>query len=968
VNPLVVPIGVLVAIALVDAIRRPTLRRLAFRNANRRRGEALLVLVGSLLGTAIIVASLLTGASLKASIRDFARTQLGPVDETVSLTGTGRLAEVAGTVTEGGPIARTDGGPLTMVRSSATAWRPASARHGAEAEPKAEVGEVDYAAARRFGGDAGATGFARAGTTPTGDEADVVRALADTLHVRAGDRFDLLLYGTRRTFTVRQVLGQLGLAGYYTGNGTGSLAVWIAPGTIEAIAAASTNAAATPPSGIVLMSNDGGVFDGASRSAPVVDELRRRLAGVSGAEITARKHDLLRDADESGKSFSQLFTSLGMFSVLAGVLLLVNIFVMLAEERKSELGMLRALGMRRSHLVRAFGLEGTTYAIGSAVLGGLAGIGLGRAIIVVAASLFRQGGRRFGGLDLRFAAPGRSVVAGALAGLAISLVTVWLASLRIGRLNVIRAIRDLPEPPATSRQRIRSLVLGAAGTVLGGLMLVSGLAAEAWFPAMVGPAVALVSLTVLLRRWLPRRPLVTAVCLVVLAWAVLCFTLIPSVFKGVDIAAFVVQGVLLVVAAVVLVTLNDEVFMRLAARLSGSSRALAARLGLAYPLARRFRTGMTLAIYGLVIFVLTMLAVFANLFGEQAPRLAAESRAGYDIELDTNAAAPATPEQLMRQPEVAAVTTFTHGFPEFTAPDHPERDRWALTGYDAGLVARGSAPKLWKRDAGRFASDREAYVGVLQHPDEVIVPRFFLQRGGGPPKSRITIGDRISVFGRDGQPRSFTVVGIVDSDWLFNGAMVSKAAAAELLGPGAAPDRAYIALKPGLDPDAVAARLTARLVEQGGDATSFRKVISDALHEQEGFFHLMEGYLALGLVVGVAGLGVIMVRAVRERRRQIGMLRAMGFSSAVVRSAFLFESTFVALQGIVVGVSLALIVSYQLLVNSKTFGDQSLGFSVPWLPLLGLVAAALVFSLLSTLAPATQASHVRPAVALRVAD
>jgi putative ABC transport system permease protein len=118
----------------------------------------------------------------------------------------------------------------------------------------------------------------------------------------------------------------------------------------------------------------------------------------------------------------------------------------------------------------------------------------------------------------------------------------------------------------------------------------------------------------------------------------------------------------------------------------------------------------------------------------------------------------------------------------------------------------------------------------------------------------------------------------------------------------------------------------------------------------------------------VAGLGVIMVRAVRERRRQIGMLRAMGFSSGVVRAAFLFESTFVALQGIVVGVVLALIVSYQLLVNSKTFGDQSLGFSVPWLPVLVLVAVSLVFSLLSTLAPATQASRVKPAVALRVAD
>src|SRR5260221_9320554 len=108
---LLAPIALLVGVAFYDALRRPMLRRLAFRNANRRRGEALLVLIGSLLGTAIIVASLLTGASLKASIRDFARTQLGPVDETVSLTGTAHLADAAGAVSDARPLPGTRRGP-----------------------------------------------------------------------------------------------------------------------------------------------------------------------------------------------------------------------------------------------------------------------------------------------------------------------------------------------------------------------------------------------------------------------------------------------------------------------------------------------------------------------------------------------------------------------------------------------------------------------------------------------------------------------------------------------------------------------------------------------------------------------------------------------------------------------------------------------------------------------------------------
>jgi len=107
---------------------------------------------------------------------------------------------------------------------------------------------------------------------------------------------------------------------------------------------------------------------------------------------------------------------------------------------------------------------------------------------------------------------------------------------------------------------------------------------------------------------------------------------------------------------------------------------------------------------------------------------------------------------------------------------------------------------------------------------------------------------------------------------------------------------------------------------------------------------------------------------VRERRREIGMLRAMGFASKVVRRAFLIEATFIAAQGIVIGGVLGLVTGYSVLSNSSTFGDKRLPFTVPW-PLIGLLAvAALGASLLAVAAPARQASRIKPAVALRIAD
>ena len=62
--------------------RQSTLRQLARRNAVRRPVEALFVVAGSMLGTAIITGSLIVGDTMDRSIRSAAYDQLGPIDET----------------------------------------------------------------------------------------------------------------------------------------------------------------------------------------------------------------------------------------------------------------------------------------------------------------------------------------------------------------------------------------------------------------------------------------------------------------------------------------------------------------------------------------------------------------------------------------------------------------------------------------------------------------------------------------------------------------------------------------------------------------------------------------------------------------------------------------------------------------------------------------------------------------------
>jgi putative ABC transport system permease protein len=259
---------------------------------------------------------------------------------------------------------------------------------------------------------------------------------------------------------------------------------------------------------------------------------------------------------------------------------------------------------------------------------------------------------------------------------------------------------------------------------------------------------------------------------------------------------------------------------------------------------------------------------------------------------------------------------------------------------------------------------------MLRNPTLVAVSDAFLRRGGGPGGARIRLGDTIDARNpSSGATQRFLVAGLIDRDFVFNGVLASAPAVSQLMGPdGALPTRAYVTLRPGADPARVASRLQGRLLANGVDARPFGEVVHEQTSQQIGFFRLMQGYLGLGLLIGIAGLGVVMVRAVRERRRQIGMLRAMGFTSSVVRRAFLVEACFIAAQGIAVGVVLGLITAYQVLTNSSTFGDQPLPFALPVVALATICAIPLLASIGAALVPAMQASRIRPAAALRIAD
>ncbi len=931
---------------------RPVPRRLALRYPRRRPVEAALVVLGSTLGTGIITGSLIVGDTVDRSIRASAYEQLGPIDELIAVSGLEPQAELEARFT--GFSSPAVDGTISFVTAPAAV---AGSAAGALGQPRAQLIEIDLDRGAAFGHDPGITGLD--GLDPPPGAAVVTEDLARRIDVSVGDEIQVFAFGRALAIDVGAVAERTGVAGFWLiDQRQQAYNVLVEPGTLAAMTAGidfAATAGIEPPTSYLAFSNAGGVEDGAAPTSDAIAAIEE-VIGDDGPRVQPVKRDLLEVADEAATALSQLYFTLGMFAVAAGVLLLVNIFVMLADDRRSELGMLRAIGLRRLPLVHAFAAEGWLYSLVASVLGAFLGIGVGWVIAWRADSILTSADEQYS-LSLRFTFEWATVALGLAIGLVISLVTIAATSARVSRLNVIAAIRDLP---AVRRRRVRwrFTVAGFVMFAVGTLWTLVAIAAREGYGVMIGPILVLVGLGAVLARWVPPRSVSASVGLAVLAWGGVFFLALGALDITVSIPVFLVQGLAMAGAAVAIVTAYQGRVGRWLARASGGS--LPVRLGLAYPIARRFRTAMTLGMFAIVILTLVYLSILSFMFRNQVDEITADLSGGFGVVVTSNPTNPVPLDELEQVPTVGAVAPLAYGFAEFVVgEDDPVA--WPMTGFGPELV---DAPPAMQ-DLGDYGSEQEAWSAVLEDPSLVIVDEFFLATGAGPPDATLDPGEQVTVVDPvTGTSRELTVAALAENDFLFNGAFYGIGGYEQVFGPRSVPSRFFVAAS---DQAAAVGAIRRQFLVNGADAEAVRDTVEIFLAQNTGFFTLMQQFVGAGLVVGIAGIGVIMIRAVRERRRQVGVLRALGFQPAAVGRAFLFEAGFVAVEGVLIGVAVALIGTYGLISSDNNF-TEGFTWGVPWTEVLVIVAIALVTSGLAALWPARRASEIRPAQALRITD
>ena len=969
--------------SLLLAVRQPVLFRLSTRGIPRRWGRSLLIVLGLTLATTIITSALATGDTVALSARSEVLQALGNIDEVVSSTEESDI-EITG---ESVALQYFDESSFETIRLAALeipqidGVMPAVLEEvGAQnlttrqTEPRLAVIGVDARYMQGFGTVRNLEGSEIDLATLQPGEVLLNREAAEELQASTGDALALYSSTTQAAAVVRDVIDYDGMATPDSG-------------LLMSLAEAQALFDRQGQIKHVVISNDGDAQAGTAHTDAVIKGLRPTLDSL-GLAIEPTKQDDLQSADEAGAMFSTVFITFGSFSIAAGIMLIFLLFVMLAAERKPEMGIARAVGTERVHLVEMFMFEGVLYDLAAAAIGALLGVGVALAMV----SLLQNAVEQFG-VDLRFTASTRSLIAAYAMGVVLTFVVVTISAWRVSLLNIVTAIRNLPEPVERGGGRA-SLVWGGVFIFLGALITWAGLSSSQGMPFYLGISLFIFAAIPIARFFgAPDRFVFTlAGGLIVVLWLLPWrWVELVSGELSMDFNIWVVGGVITVIGMTWLVMYNSDLVVEATMATLGRVRGLTPILktALTYPLTNRFRTGVTLAMFTLVVFTLVVGGTATNAF-TQAFNDEELFGGGFDMRASTvqvnpiadlDAAVRNDPSLDRSDFEVIAdqslISVEARQLDRASqSGDYPLRglsdEFFDHTAYSLAVLAEGyeSSAEVWQ------ALKNDPTLAVV---DLLVAPRRD-QFGFGAPVADFKLEGFYAEDGRmqptqielrnplTGETHQLTVIGVLQEvipDYMI-GITTSQRFVETAFPEMATPTAHLIGLRDGSDNEAIASSLEAAFLDHGVEAVLLSEELEDLVGVNQTFNLLIQGFIGLGLVVGVAALGVVSARTVVERRQEIGVMRAIGFEQGRVQLGFLIESSMVAVAGIVVGTVLGLILAYNIIDDSSRQASWSnVHFAVPWLNLVIIYVVVLAAALLTAFLPARQASRVYPAHALR---
>ncbi len=724
--------------------------------------------------------------------------------------------------------------------------------------------------------------------------------------------------------------------------------------------------------------------------------------------------DAKEQAEASSGVLSAMFLVFGTFTIAAGVLLSLTIIMLLADVRRSELATGRALGLRRSDARAMFVYEG---AVAGAVAGGIGsalGLGLAWLISVGFSSIFQSvGAQRF-----NFSWNLDSFVAGWVWGLLLSLLLLFGAAVYNAQLNIVRALKGGRAPPniGVPWGVFVVQIVGLGGAVVTGASLVLfGFENPLAYSAYLGTGTGLIMFATPLLTWeLPvwkargqrtssvrhaARNTLGAVGVLFLLWTLALDPVDPVRQKmEPNELAFIALGLLQVLAGVMVLTSWAPMLVQFLSKRARFAGGPVRSVALAHPLAHPVRTAVVMGMFSITMFSVVVLAGYTEQFDTYSADFVEEAEGEFELLLTSSRSRPIT---LGDDPAAWGVNASiieaidavgaVHRAPIHLEDEAGERMPYLLRGVDRGFTEHGGLPlHLWDESLG--ATSQEAWQSVSVFDDIVFLDASFGLESAADGASLVplqfSIGDSISLIDFS-NPQNVKIVRVggflKQSSYIFspgvwmNGEVVEERFGGEVT-------RMYVSVSndaTATDPDFAGMALAAqgKSVEERQAAAELEDVLDRQLASSNvnvqavadeimviqslvlAILSLFEGYLALGLVVGVAGIGVVTVRNVSERRRTVGMLRAIGFRQRHIHRMFSIEVSWVAVLGLLNGLLIGY--GFHAMLYQALWKSEGVAFSFPWPSTLGLFVIAWLVVLAATALPVRKAAKIPPSAALR---
>lgn len=664
--------------------------------------------------------------------------------------------------------------------------------------------------------------------------------------------------------------------------------------------AGATIVGLTLPAAQAVLGQPGRVYEVVASADPGVSAqaLEHRVAAALGSSYRVRTQsqaiaEATADIDRGFAVFGDVLLVFAGVALFVAVFLIFNTFSILLAQRAKELALLRCLGATRRQLVAT--VLGESAAVGAAA--SVLGLGVGVALALGIRALLSSVG-----IDFPSTAPvleARTVVVSLLVGTVATMGASLLPAVRGARIAPVAALRD-ELPVDTGRPAPYRLATGAVMVAAGVGVVVAALhSGGARAGSAAGRAEASALGMVLgflgLAALVPlvARPLASA-----LGWPF-------AVVRGVP-----------------------------------------GQLGRRNAMRHPRRTASTAAALMIGLTMVTTIAVFAR--SVQASTDATLVSGLHADVVVTPAQGPDLPPALARRlADVAGLADVT-----------------ALTSHgvviDPGRPARLGGPG--------HAGATGAQVAVYAEDVSIPAVQGSLSSVGGTTVAVTTgiaaawhldVGSPVVVGSDQVAGRTFTVGAVIHDPTGITGDILFSPAGLDLLFPAGSPPVTVVLARaaPGVAPSA-ALGAAARADAAFPDARTESKAgfIGQANKQFQQLVGLVLALLGLAVVIALFGIVNTLALSVVERRREIGLLRALGLSRGQLRAAVRFEAVVVSLLGTVLGIALGLAFAWVVVRALRSDGLSS--FSVPVAELVAFVLAAGLAGVVAAVLPARSAARV----------